>query len=197
MCVAIRIFRNSLRSPPWSHHGTCPLLPTSPRYFATFDFIRPVRAVTVNFMDRSRSRQAHQEVGRSGVENEDEPRRSSSVFQFSLFFLNRRNGKSPPIFLSFSRLAKEASCQRCCNPPIFHRGILFDRAPPAGFLPVESSGLWSDSLDIIPRKKPSFEELQSCFRRNSIDCFFSFFFFNSDFVRLGRKLHGWIVGRIQ
>lgn len=94
MCVAIRIFRNSLRSPPWSHHGTCPLLPTSPRYFATFDFIRPVRAVTVNFMDRSRSRQAHQEVGRSGVENEDEPRRSSSVFQFSLFFLNRRNGKS-------------------------------------------------------------------------------------------------------
>lgn len=88
-----------------------PSYPTSPRYFATFDFIRPVRAVTVNFMDRSRSRQAGTRkwvdpAWKTRTTRADPPPCSSFPF-----FLNRRNGKSSPIFLSFSRLAKEASCQ--------------------------------------------------------------------------------------
>lgn len=148
-----------------------PSYPTSPRYFATFDFIRPVRAVTVNFMDRSRSR--HQEVGRSGVENEDDPRRSSSVFQFSLFskpskwkvvsdlsffFAPRQRSVLPAVVVihDFSSWNSVWSCTAC--------RVLASRK----FRPVVRQPRYYTS------QEAEFWGIASCFRRNSIDCFFFF-----------------------
>lgn len=169
-----------------------------PWYFATFDFIRPVRAVTVNFMDRSRSRQAHQEVGRSGVENEDEPRRSSSVFQFSLFFLNRRNGKSRLRSFFLFRASRK---KRLASVVVIHRFftvefcLIVHRLPGSCQQKVPACGQTASILYLARSRVLRNCNLVSEGIRSIVS--FLFFFFNSDFVRLGRKLHGWIVGRIQ
>lgn len=166
-----------------------PSYPTSPRYFATFDFIRPVRAVTVNFMDRSRSRQAGTRkwvdpAWKTRTTRADPPPCSSFPF-----FLNRRNGKSSPIFFFFAPRQRSVlpavvvihdfsswnsvwSCTAC--------RVLASRK----FRPVVRQPRYYTS------QEAEFWGIASCFRRNSIDCFF---FFDSDFIRLGRKSHGWWI----